>query len=116
MTHTKSRELRLKNRPEGLPGENDFELVELEVPEPAEGEVLVQNIYMQGFIVMDHFDKMQQFYSDMAKWIADNRIKWKETVVDGLENAPGAFIGLFKGENFGKMIVRIGNTKKYPSL
>ena len=70
--------------------------------------VIGKKLTMQGFIVMDHFDKMQQFYSDMAKWIADNRIKWKETVVDGLENAPGAFIGLFKGENFGKMIVRVG--------
>ena len=46
MTQTKSREIRLKNRPEGLPGENDFELVEVELPEPAEGEILVQNIYM----------------------------------------------------------------------
>jgi NADPH-dependent curcumin reductase CurA len=44
----------------------------------------------------------------MAKWIAEGKIKWKETVIDGIENAPKAFIGLFKGENFGKMIVKIG--------
>ena len=59
-------------------------------------------------MVADHFDKLQQFYSDMAKWIAEGKIKWKETVVDGIENAPKAFTGLFKGENFGKMIVKIG--------
>ena len=70
--------------------------------------VIGKKLTMQGFIVIDHFDKMQQFYKDMAKWISEKRIKWKETVVDGLENAPGAFTGLFKGENFGKMIVRIG--------
>jgi len=51
---------------------------------------------------------MQQFYADMGKWIAEGKIKWKETVVDGIENAPKAFTGLFKGENFGKMIVKIG--------
>ncbi len=46
MTHTKSREIRLKNRPEGLPRETDFELAEVELPEIGEGEILVQNIYM----------------------------------------------------------------------
>ena len=46
MTHTKSREIRLKNRPAGLPRETDFELAEVELPESAKGEILVQNIYM----------------------------------------------------------------------
>ena len=70
--------------------------------------IIIKQLTMQGFIVTDHFDKMQQFYADMGKWIAEGKIKWKETVVDGIENAPKAFIGLFKGENFGKMIVNIG--------
>ena len=61
-----------------------------------------------GLLVGDHYSKIQQFYSDLAKWIAEGQIKWKETVVDGIENAPKAFTGLFKGENFGKMIVKIG--------
>ena len=46
MTHTKSREIRLKNRPAGLPRETDFELAEVELAETGEGEILVQNIYM----------------------------------------------------------------------
>ena len=46
MTHTKSREIRLKNRPEGMPRETDFELAEVELPEIGAGEVLVQNMYM----------------------------------------------------------------------
>jgi len=70
--------------------------------------IIAKQLIVQGFMVAAHFDKLQQFYSDMAKWIAEGRIKWKETVVDGIENAPEAFTGLFKGENFGKMIVKIG--------
>ena len=70
--------------------------------------VIVKKLAMQGFMVIDHYDKLQQFYSDMGKWIAEGKIKSKETVVNGIENAPKAFIGLFKGENFGKMIVKIG--------
>jgi hypothetical protein len=41
-------------------------------------------------------------------WIADGKIKWEETIVDGIENAPKAFRGLFTGDNMGKMLVRIG--------
>jgi NADPH-dependent curcumin reductase CurA len=45
----------------------------------------------------------------MSKWINEGRIKWKETVYEGLENAPKAFIGLFKGENIGRTLVRLGH-------
>ncbi|UCD80427.1 MAG: NADP-dependent oxidoreductase [Desulfobacterales bacterium] len=86
----------------------------LNATEPAPGPanliyVVGKRLTMQGFIVSDHFDKLAQFYADMGKWIAEGKIKWKETIVDGLENAPRAFIGLFKGENFGKMIVKVGD-------
>jgi NADPH-dependent curcumin reductase CurA len=60
------------------------------------------------FIVRDHYDMLNEFHSSMIKWINEGKIKWKETIVDGLENAPNAFIGLFNGENFGKMLVKIG--------
>ena len=70
--------------------------------------VTTKQLTLQGFIVGDHQNKLQQFYADMGKWIAEGKIKWKETIVEGLENAPRAFIGLFKGENLGKMIVKIG--------
>ena len=70
--------------------------------------VISKMLTMRGFIVMDHFDKYGPFIADMGKWIAEGNIKWKETIVDGIENAPAAFIGLFKGENSGKMIVKIG--------
>jgi NADPH-dependent curcumin reductase CurA len=67
-----------------------------------------RRLTLKGFIVSDHYDRLPQFHSDMSRWIAEGRITWKETIVEGIENAPKAFIGLFKGDNFGKMLVRIG--------
>ena len=80
------------------------------VPGPSNlAYVIGKQLTMQGFIVSDHFDKLMQFYADMGKWTGGGKIKWKETIVEGLENAPQAFIGLFKGQNFGKMIVKVGD-------
>jgi len=80
------------------------------VPGPANlFYVIGKQLTMQGFIISDHYDMLPQFYADMAKWIAEGKIRWKETIVEGLENAPGAFIGLFKGKNFGKMIVKLAD-------
>jgi NADPH-dependent curcumin reductase CurA len=69
---------------------------------------LIKRLRLQGFIVSDHFDMLNEFYGSMSKWIAEGKIKWKETVIEGLENAPKAFIALFRGENTGKMLVKIG--------
>ena len=69
--------------------------------------VLARRLKMQGFLVFDHFDLMEQFLDDMGEWIAAGKITWRQTVVDGLERAPGALIGLFLGENTGKMLVRL---------
>jgi NADPH-dependent curcumin reductase CurA len=66
-----------------------------------------KRLTLTGFIVSDHADRQPQFYADMGAWIADGKIKWQETVVDGIENAPQAFLGLFAGENMGKMLVRL---------
>ncbi len=66
------------------------------------------SLTIRGFIVSNHFDMMGQFLGDMAKWKAAGKMKWRETIADGIDKAPDAFIGLFKGENFGKMLVRVG--------
>ena len=58
----------------------------------------------------DHTNRLSAFHQDMETWIKDGQIRWEETVVDGLENAPKAFIGLFSGDNMGKMLVRLHDT------
>ena len=57
---------------------------------------------------MDHFDMTNQFLNDMAKWVKEGKIKQKETIFEGLNNAPKAFIALFNGKNFDKTLVKIG--------
>jgi NADPH-dependent curcumin reductase CurA len=67
-----------------------------------------KRLTLTGFIVSDHVHRQPQFYADMGAWIADGKIKWQETILDGIENAPTAFLGLFTGDNTGKMLVKLG--------
>ena len=63
---------------------------------------------MQGFIIFDDYGhRYGEFFTQMGEWVANGQIKFKEDVVDGLENAPQAFIGLLEGKNFGKLIVQV---------
>lgn len=64
---------------------------------------------LQGFLYTDHNSMSTEFHNTMSKWISEGKIKWKETIYDGLEAAPRAFVGLFKGENVGRTLVRIGS-------
>ncbi|XXS80732.1 zinc-binding dehydrogenase [Sorangium sp. So ce176] len=72
--------------------------------------VLQKRIRMQGLVILDHYgDRFDAFRRDMDAWVADGRVKLREDVVDGLESAPTAFIGLLEGRNFGKLVVRVGD-------
>ena len=69
--------------------------------------VIAMRIRMQGFIVFDFQSRMDEFYREMGQLIATGQLKSQETVVDGIENMPDAFRGLFSGDNLGKMLVRL---------
>jgi hypothetical protein len=67
-----------------------------------------KSLRLQGFIVSNHADRLPAFLKDMAGWIASGKIKWRETVEEGIERAPEAFLALFRGGNVGKMLVKLG--------
>ncbi|PXV56907.1 hypothetical protein SAMN04487785_10930 [Dyella jiangningensis] len=70
--------------------------------------ILQKRIRMQGFIILDHYaTRFDAFRRDMEAWIASGQVKVREDMVEGLENAPAAFIGLLQGRNFGKLVVRV---------
>jgi NADPH-dependent curcumin reductase len=70
--------------------------------------ILTKRLKMQGFIIFeDYAPRFSEFFGQMSSWLWEGRIKYREDIVDGLENAPEAFIGLLKGKNFGKLIIRV---------
>ena len=69
--------------------------------------IISARISLRGFIVFDYFPRMAEFYADMAPWLASGAVRSRETVVDGLDNTLDAFLGLFRGENTGKMLVKL---------
>ena len=83
----------------------------LEVPEPGPRylfSMIGNRALMQGFIISDHMRRYPEFLAEVGGWLKAGRLKYEETIVDGLDRAVGAFLGLFTGENTGKMVVRLG--------
>ncbi|MEL5348673.1 NADP-dependent oxidoreductase [Serratia nevei] len=73
-----------------------------------EGLILRKRIRMQGFIIFDDYgSRFDEFLQQMSSWVEQGKIKFREDIVDGLEQAPQAFIGLLQGKNFGKLVIRI---------
>jgi NADPH-dependent curcumin reductase CurA len=69
--------------------------------------IIAMRIRLQGFIYTDYMAQMGDFYRDMGRLIASGQLKARDTVVEGLENTPEAFLGLFTGANTGKMLVKL---------
>jgi NADPH-dependent curcumin reductase CurA len=70
--------------------------------------LLIKRALIQGFLVSDYEHRRDEFLRDVSGWIKAGKIKYREDVVQGLENAPRAFLGLFRGANFGKLLVQVG--------
>ena len=74
------------------------------------GAVLRRRLKIQGFIIFnDYPDQFPGFQQQMSAWLAEGRVRYREDLVEGLENAPGAFMGLLQGRNFGKLIVHVSD-------
>ena len=71
--------------------------------------IITRSLTLTGFTVGDHFDKAAAFTGEMSRWLADGEVTYDETVVDGIDNAVDAFLGLMRGANTGKMVVRVGS-------
>ena len=73
--------------------------------------VLTKRLTIRGFIVSDFASRHADFLRDMSQWVREGKVKHREFVTEGLDSAPAAFIGLLKGANFGKQLVRVGPDK-----
>ena len=73
-------------------------------PQPA---LLVNSALMKGFIIIDYAARFAEGVMELAQWLTAGKLKYAETIVEGFENTPNAFIGLFSGENLGKQIVKV---------
>jgi NADPH-dependent curcumin reductase len=78
-------------------------------PGPNLRPLLIKRALIQGFLVGDYQHRFNDFLHDVSGWLQSGKLKYKEDVVIGLEKTPGAFIGLLRGENFGKLIVKVND-------
>jgi NADPH-dependent curcumin reductase CurA len=69
--------------------------------------IVKNSLKIQGFIVSEHWDHYPSYLAQLSQWVKDGKVSWKETVRQGIESTPEAFLGLFKGENMGKMLVQL---------
>lgn len=69
--------------------------------------LLVNRVKLQGFIVSDHAAQSSKAIEELAGWVREGKIKYRETIANGIESAPRAFIGMLKGENIGKQLVKL---------
>ena len=72
-------------------------------------DILVKRLTFRGFIVWDYATQEKEALTELANWIKAGKLHYREDIVDGIENAPEAFIGLFEGKNFGKLVIRVSS-------
>jgi NADPH-dependent curcumin reductase CurA len=86
---------------------SQYNLEQREVAPRNERFVLVNRVRVQGFIVSDFYARRDAALARLAAWLRDGKLKYREDVADGLDQAPAAFIGMLQGKNFGKQLVRL---------
>ena len=74
-----------------------------------ERHLLVKRARMQGFVIFDHAEHHPVARRDLAQWLRDGRLAYLEDVLDGIEHAPDAIAGLYRGENLGKRLIRLAD-------
>jgi NADPH-dependent curcumin reductase CurA len=72
--------------------------------------ILVNRLSVRGFIVTDHANRFRDFISEVPDYIRDGRVRYRESIAEGLENAPAAFLSMLEGGNFGKQLVKVSET------
>ena len=122
-----NRQILLAARPVGFPKDSDFTLVEAPAPTPGDGQILVRSIYlsvdpyMRGRMndvksyappvqiggVMGGGAVAKVVGTNMAEWLTQGKLKYKEDIEHGIENTPRAFIAMLKGRNVGKQLVKV---------
>lgn len=72
-----------------------------------ERHLLVKRARMQGILVLDYAERYNEALRDLTQWVRQGRIRYCEDILEGIEQAPGSIAGLYRGENFGKRLIRI---------
>ena len=85
----------------------------LEQPDPTfvPSLLIVFRARMEGFLVSDYAHRFDEAAARLARWVAEGKITWREDVTEGLENAPAAFMGMLRGENRGKALVKVADRR-----
>ena len=86
---------------------SQYNLTEAEPGMRVQRAVLTNQASVEGFLVFRYENRYHIARKRMAKWLSEDKIIWKEDIVEGLENAPKAFMGMMKGKNFGKLLVKV---------
>jgi NADPH-dependent curcumin reductase CurA len=68
--------------------------------------LLTRSVKLQGFIVSNYSNRFEEAVAHLTKWLNEGKLKYTETIIEGFNNLPGAFIGLFSGQNQGKMLIK----------
>ena len=71
--------------------------------------ILVQRLSVRGFIITDHYDRFPAFVNEVSEYVRDGRVKYRESITEGIENGPQAFIDMLQGGNFGKTLVKVAD-------